>query len=144
MATLYVSLRRAYALNYHVTPDLFLKSISRVNESRARRYRPFQKLLEDSPVDPRRLESANLTIYADMDAWIWIWEIKKILRLSVARFNTRSIYTMYKRVPVHWTSIRRDRDPRSRATRMNVRLPQVPDFNRRLATPEVVLVCNDR
>jgi len=91
----------------------------------------------------RRLESANVTIYAggysDMDL-----EIKKSLRLSVARFNTRSIYTVCKKVPVHWTLIRRDRDSRSRATRTNVRLPQVPDFNRRLATPEIVLVCNDR
>jgi len=39
------------------------------------------------------------------DEWIWILVIKNILKSSVVRFNMYNIYTMYKRIPIHWTSV---------------------------------------
>jgi len=54
-------------------------------------------------LDLRRLESANLTVCG----WIWIWVTKNIPKEYLARFNSYNMYTICKRVPVHWTSIRR-------------------------------------
>jgi len=42
-----------------------------------------------------------------MDARMWLWIIKNTLKLSVVQFHVYSIYNMYKRVPVHWTKVRR-------------------------------------
>jgi len=54
------------------------------------------------PVDLRRLESANFTLW---NGWIWI--IKNSFKLSLAWFNMYDIYTMYsKRMPVRWTLVR--------------------------------------
>jgi hypothetical protein len=50
-------------------------------------------MLENSLIDLRYLES----VYADLD--------NKEYR-QVDPFNVYDIYTMYKRVPVHWTSVR--------------------------------------
>jgi len=80
---------------------------------------------------------------ARLDARIWIWITKNTLKLNLARFNTCNIYTTYKRVPVHWTWLRRTRDLRYRAARLNVCLLLVPNLNWHLATIEA-LVRNDR
>jgi len=48
--------------------------------------------LENSPVDLRRLESANLILRGWMRIWIWV--IKNILKSNLAQYNMHAIFTL--------------------------------------------------
>jgi len=62
-------------------------------------------MLEHSPVELRRLESANVTVFG----WIWIWMIN-IFELSLAQFNVHDIYTVCERVTGHQSAVLEIRD----------------------------------
>jgi len=74
-----------------------------------------------------RLESVNLTLCGCLD-------MDLVIKNTLSSFNMHNIYAVYKRMPVHRTSIRRTRAPRFRAVRLNVRLLLVPNLDRQLTT----------
>jgi len=62
-------------------------------------------LLENSPV--ALCQSDTMRVMLGYGFGINEFLMKNALKLSFARFNVYNIYTMYERVPIDWTVVRR-------------------------------------